>query len=168
MIKIIVTGGTLDKDYDPLTGELFFPETHLPSILAQANISVQTDIQVVCQKDSLEMIDADRLAILNACQDAQEKHIVITHGTDTMPETAQFLFNHSSDLNNKTIILTGAMRPYQLGASDALFNLGSAIMAVKITRPGVYIAMNGQLFMGNQVRKNLSLGQFESTQPKFG
>jgi len=159
-IKIIITGGTLDKDYNTLTGELYFPKTHLPQLLSQANLTLPIQTQVVLQKDSLEMNDADRQSIAQACEDTKEQKIIITHGTDTMQLTAQTLNNHSA-LKHKTIILTGAMRPFKLGESDAAFNIGSAIMAVQLAQPGVYIAMNGQLFPAGQVQKNRQQGIFE-------
>lgn len=159
-ILILVTGGTLDKDYNTLTGELDFAETHLPKLLTQANLTLPIETQVVLQKDSLEMTDADRQTILLACEAAVEQHIVITHGTDTLDLTAKALENNPK-LNQKTIVLTGAMRPFQLGESDAAFNVGTALMAVQLASPGVYIVMNGRLFHPSEVQKNRQKGVFE-------
>ncbi len=159
MIQVFITGGTLDKDYDPITGELIFADSPVTAMLDQANITLEINVKTLFQKDSLNMVDADREYILQACKNSLSNQIVITHGTDTMPETAQYL-NHS--LTNKTIILTGAMRPFNLGNSDALFNLGSALMAVKNTKNGVFIAMNGQLLEASRVVKNKKSGVFEN------
>lgn len=159
-ITLIVTGGTLDKDYQTTTGELMFCETHLPEMLQQANttLSIQTHIPML--KDSLDMTDFDREHLAELCHEAETDNIVITHGTDTMIETARML-SDTLILNDKTIVLTGAMRPYRLGHSDAMFNLGTAIMAAQLADAGVYIAMNGELFQANQVSKNHQKGVFE-------
>jgi L-asparaginase len=160
-ILILATGGTLDKDYNTLTGKLGFTDTHLPKLLGQANLTLPIQTQVVLQKDSLEMTDADRQTVSLACETASELHIVIAHGTDTLDLTAKALENNPK-LNQKTIVLTGAMRPFQLGESDAAFNMGAALMAVQLAPPGVYIAMNGHLFNPHQVQKNHLQGVFES------
>ncbi len=158
-IRLLITGGTLDKQYQPTTGELIFPPTHLPIMLKEANTTLAIETTVLMQKDSLELTDHDRDQIRQTCIQVPQQNIVITHGTDTMVKTAQYL-NQSSALNSKTIVLTGAMRPFMFGHSDANFNLGSALMAVQLAQPGVYIAMNGQLFKASQVQKNYQLGLF--------
>ena len=158
-IRLFVTGGTLDKQYQETTGELMFPSTHLPILLQEANVSLPIETTVLMQKDSLEISEDERTQICQACIDTPQQKIVITHGTDTMVNTATAL-SRTPELNNKTIILTGAMRPFMLGHSDASFNLGSALTAVQLTKAGVYIAMNGQLFQANQVQKNRELGLF--------
>jgi len=158
-IHLIITGGTLDKQYQASTGELFFPNTHLPVILQEANSTLAIESSVLMQKDSLEMTDEDRALIGQACIDSPHQAIVITHGTDTMVETALAL-QQQADLTHKTVILTGAMRPFMLGNSDASFNLGAALMAAQLVDSGVYIVMNGQIFSANSVQKDRLLGQF--------
>jgi L-asparaginase len=157
-IRIIVTGGTFDKEYNELTGELFFQNTHLPEMLALGRNKIQTQITTLMMIDSLLMKDEHREMICEQCMNAAEDKIIITHGTDTMVETAKALSNKKID---KTIILTGAMIPYKFGSSDGLFNLGSAIAFVQTLPHGVYIAMNGKYFTANNVRKNRSIGEFE-------
>ncbi len=158
-IKIFITGGTFDKEYNELNGTLFFKETHLPEMLKLGRSKVQIDIQTLMMIDSLEMIDADREQIVDQCKQVGEEKIIITHGTDTMTETAALLANR---IFNKTIVLTGAMVPYKFGSSDGLFNLGSAIAFVQTLPHGVYVAMNGQYFKAGAVRKNKQTGSFES------
>jgi len=162
MIQLFITGGTIDKQYDELTGELIFPPSHLPELLSEANCTVPIAIETLMQKDSLQMHNEDRIQIEQACLTTLATHIVITHGTDTMVETALRL-RTNPDLVAKTIVITGAMRPFKLGKSDASFNLGSAIMAAQLAQAGVWISMNGQLFSADKVAKNRALGQFEST-----
>ncbi len=159
LIQLLVTGGTLDKQYQETSGELVFPETHLPRMLQEANTTLAIETVVLMQKDSLEITPEERGVIRKACCDSVSNHIVITHGTDTMVETALVLAQDTA-LQHKTIVLTGAMRPFMLGQSDASFNLGTALMAVQLAQPGVYIAMNGQLFLAAQVQKNRQLGLF--------
>lgn len=156
--KILVTGGTFDKEYNELTGELFFKDTHLSEMLALGRSKLSTTVETLMMIDSLFMTDTDRQNILEHCQNTTEQQIVITHGTDTMVETAAVLAK--AELN-KTIVLTGAMIPYKFGSSDGLFNLGSALAFVQVLPAGVYIAMNGQFFSWNNVRKNKELGIFE-------
>lgn len=163
-ILLIVTGGTLDKDYQETTGELIFSQTHLDEMLSQARVTCSVQIQTLMLKDSLEMTEQDRDIILNACQNTKHQKIVITHGTDTMALTGQHLKKNLQPLD-KTVVLTGAMRPFKLGHSDSLFNLGSALMAVNLSKSGVYITMNGQLFDADQVFKNKELGIFEKVSP---
>lgn len=160
MIQLYITGGTLDKQYDTSNGELNFPSTHLPELLSEALCTLPIQREVLMQKDSLQMDDADRLHIEQACLNSEFEKIVITHGTDTMVETALRLQANTA-LASKTIVLTGAMRPFKLGQSDASFNIGSALMAVQLAKPGVWIAMNGHLFGADQVFKDRTLGLFQ-------
>jgi L-asparaginase len=158
-IKLLVTGGTIDKVYNELTGELIFSESHLPEMLKQGHCKADISIETVMLKDSLEMKMADRNVILQACQQSNESLIIITHGTDTMTLTAAHLATQISD---KTIVLLGAMIPYAFKQSDSLFNLGCAITAVQCLSSGVYITMNGKVFPWGQVMKNKQQGVFES------
>ncbi len=158
-IQLFITGGTIDKQYQETSGELIFPNSHLPIMLQEANVTLAIETTVLMQKDSLEITDEDREKIYQACIDTPQQKIVITHGTDTMVNTALTLHQYEA-LQHKTIVLTGAMRPFMLGHSDANFNLGTALMAVQLAQPGVYIAMNGQLFSAHQVQKNRQLGLF--------
>lgn len=158
-IKILVTGGTFDKEYDPLTGRLFFKDTHVPEMLRLGRYHLKINIQTVMMKDSLSMTASDRKKIVQACQKTKEEKILITHGTDTMTVTAQYL---GKTITNKTIVLTGAMVPYAFGSSDGLFNLGSALAFLKTMPHGVYISMNGECFMWDNVRKNKQSGMFET------
>ena len=157
-IRILVTGGTFDKEYDELTGSLFFKESHIGEMLRLGRSRVDVTIRTVMMIDSLEMTDADRAIIVQNCAQSPEDRIVITHGTDTMTDTAAAL---ATAAPAKTIVLTGAMVPYAFGSSDGLFNLGSALSFVQLLPPGVYIAMNGKCFPWNRVRKNRQLGEFE-------
>ncbi len=157
-IRVFVTGGTFDKEYNELEGRLFFKETHLPEMLTLGRSKLQVTIQTLMMVDSLEMKESDRRAILDHCLSASEQRIVITHGTDTMEETARAL---GPGIGGKTVVLTGAMVPYKFGSSDGLFNLGSALAFVQTLPPGVFIAMNGRYFAWNNVRKNRATGQFE-------
>jgi L-asparaginase len=157
-IKVFITGGTFDKEYNELTGELFFKETHLHEMLRLGRSNVNLDITTLMMIDSLDMQDEHRKLIAKACADAKQDKIIITHGTDTMAVTAKFL---SDTIKEKTIVLTGAMVPYKFGSSDGLFNLGSSLAFVQTLPHGVYVAMNGKYFEGNNVRKNKSTGEFE-------
>lgn len=157
-IKIFVTGGTFDKEYNELNGELFFKDTHLTEILALGRSRVAVDIQTLMMIDSLQMTDADRNKIATNCTQAPEDKLIITHGTDTMVETAKIL---AEKVKGKTIVLTGALIPYKFGSSDGLFNLGSALAFAQSLPTGVYIAMNGRYFNWNNVRKNKEIGIFE-------
>lgn len=158
MIRIFVTGGTFDKEYNELNGELFFKETHLAEMLKLGRNKVKVDIRTLMMIDSLDMTLPDRQIILDNCKKAKEDKIIITHGTDTMVETAKVLGNSVKD---KTVILTGAMVPYKFGSSDGLFNFGSALAFVQTLPTGVYVAMNGRYFLWNNVRKNKQTGEFE-------
>ncbi len=157
-IRIFITGGTFDKEYNELNGQLFFKDTHLPEMLELGRNLVAVDIRTLMMIDSLEMTDIDRELIARHCAEADEDRIIITHGTDTMAETARVLAN---TLKGKTVVLTGAMIPYKFGSSDGLFNLGSALAFVQTLPEGVYIAMNGRYFHAGNVRKNRQSGVFE-------
>ena len=159
-IRILVTGGTFDKEYDELTGRLFFRETHVYEMLRLGRARLDLTVETVMMIDSLDMSDDGREAIVERCRSAPERAIVITHGTDTMVETAGALAGAALD---KTIVLTGAMVPYAFGSSDGLFNLGSALSFAQVLPPGVYVAMNGRHFPWNGVRKNRESGTFEGT-----
>ena len=159
-IKIFITGGTFDKEYDEITGKLFFKDTHLPEMLKLARCKLKVNITALMMVDSLNMTDSDRIIILENCKKAKESKILITHGTDKMVETAKALANSIQD---KTIVLTGAMIPYKFGSSDGLFNLGSSLAFVQILPPGIYISMNGKYFHWNNVKKNKQTGEFEET-----
>jgi len=160
-IRIFVTGGTFDKEYNELTGSLFFKDTHLPEMLRLGRCRLDVSIGTLMMLDSLEMTDADRALIVERCRVEAETRILITHGTDTMVETARVLSEAFPASGHKTIVLTGAMVPYAFGSSDGLFNLGSALSFVQVLPPGVYIAMNGKYFPSGRVRKNRETGVFE-------
>jgi L-asparaginase len=157
-IRIFVTGGTFDKAYNELTGELFFKDSHLPEMLKLGRCNLDVQVRTLMMIDSLQMTDDDRQIVLQQCRSAPESRIVITHGTDTMVETAAVL---ARGMTGKTIILTGAMIPYKFGSSDGLFNLGSALAFAQTLPPGVYVAMNGRYFAWDRVRKNRKTGTFE-------
>jgi L-asparaginase len=159
MIQIFVTGGTFDKEYNELNGSLFFKDTHLPEMLEKGRSRLAVSIDTLLMKDSLEFDDTDRQLIATACSTASSDRILITHGTDTMVQTSQYL---AAQNLAKTIVLTGAMIPYKFGSSDGMFNLGSALAFLQILEPGVYISMNGKIFATNNVRKNLEKGEFET------
>ncbi len=157
-IRVIVTGGTFDKAYDEIKGELTFKASHLPEILRLARVGVPVAIEQNQLIDSLQMQDANRRSVLDSCERADEDRIVITHGTDTMAETARLIGPARLE---KTIVLTGAMVPYQIQGSDALFNFGTAFSAVQLLAYGVYLVMNGRVFPWDHVRKDRSRGVFE-------
>lgn len=157
-IRIFITGGTFDKEYDEINGRLYFNDTHLPEILELGRCGLDVSVDTLMMIDSLEMTDQDRERIVNACRQCSERSIVITHGTDTMEVTARAL---GEAITDKTIVLTGAMIPYKFGSSDGLFNLGTALAFVQSLPPGVYVAMNGKYFTWDNVRKNKSKGSFE-------
>lgn len=154
-----MTGGTFDKEYNELNGSLFFRRTHVPEMLALGRSRVPVRAQSLMMIDSLDMTATDRKRILAACRRARETKIVITHGTDTMAETARVL---GGNLPGKTVVLTGAMVPYKFGSSDGLFNLGSALSFAQSLPCGVYVAMNGRAFDWDKVRKNRAKGEFEA------
>lgn len=157
-IRILVTGGTFDKEYNELNGSLFFKDTHLPEMLKLGRCKLEVDIRTLMLVDSLDMTEQDRGLIVDHCCKLNEDRILITHGTDTMDLTARELGQANLP---KTIVLTGAMVPYKFGSSDGLFNLGSALAFVQTLPHGVYIAMNGRHFAWNNVKKNRSTGEFE-------
>lgn len=156
-LRVLVTGGTFDKEYDELKGTLSFKRTHVPEMLSLGRCRLPVKVQTLMMKDSLRMTGGDRRRILAACRRAPEARLVVTHGTDTMPETAAVL---GRSLAGKTVVLTGAMRPYRFGSSDGLFNLGSALSFAQALPAGVYIAMNGRVFRWNSVRKDRRRGVF--------
>jgi L-asparaginase len=158
-IKVFVTGGTFDKEYNELNGSLYFKETHLFEMLDLGRSRLDLSIETLMMKDSLDFVDADRSLIAAACNNCNSNKILITHGTDTMTLTAEYLLKHCTE---KTIVLTGAMVPYKFGSSDGLFNLGSALAFVQVLHPGIYIAMNGKVFEAGRVKKNTDKGEFES------
>lgn len=157
-IKIFLTGGTFDKEYNELDGSLYFKDSHLPEMLTLGRSRVPVDIRTLMMIDSLDMTDADRKNIAQNCLKTNEDKIIITHGTDTMVETARVL---AEKVKDKTIVIVGAMVPYKFGSSDGLFNLGSAFAFVQTLPAGVYIAMNGRYFKWDNVRKNKKIGEFE-------
>ena len=158
-IRIFVCGGTFDKEYDEITGRLFFKTTHVPEMLRLGRSRVDVDIETLMMMDSLDMTDEQRQQIAAACQRCHESRIVITHGTDTMVETAAVL---ARLVSGKTVVLTGAMIPYAFGSSDGLFNLGSAVSFAQVLPAGVFVAMNGTAFAWDRVRKNRQSGVFEA------
>ena len=157
-IRILVTGGTFDKEYDELSGRLYFRDTHLHEMLRLGRCRVPVEVRTVMMVDSLEMTAHDRELLVASCRQVPEQRVLITHGTDTMVETAAALAGAAL---GKTIVLTGAMVPWAFGSSDGLFNLGSALSFVQVLPPGVYLAMNGTCFPWDDVRKNRQLGVFE-------
>ena len=157
-IRILVTGGTFDKEYDELTGKLYFLETHVDEMLRRGRSRLDLAIETVMMIDSLEMDDAGRAKVVARCRAAAERAIVVTHGTDTMVDTARALAGAGLD---KTVVLTGAMVPYAFGSSDGLFNLGSALSFAQVLPLGVYVAMNGRHFAWDRVHKNRTTGTFE-------
>jgi L-asparaginase len=159
-IRILVTGGTFDKEYDELTGRLFFKDTHLPEMLRRGRCLLDVAAETVMMVDSLELDDRGRQQIVTRALECEERAVVVTHGTDTMVRTAHALA--AAEIPGKTIVLTGAMVPYAFGSSDGLFNLGSALSFVQVLPPGVYVAMNGQHFRWDRVRKNAASGCFEA------
>tara|TARA_B100000287_G_scaffold419281_1_gene457306 strand:+ start:86 stop:571 length:486 start_codon:yes stop_codon:yes gene_type:complete len=157
-VRILVTGGTFDKEYDEITGKLYFKDTHMKEILELGRSKLEVNITTLMLIDSLQMTAKDRLLILENCQRVKENQIVITHGTDTMTQTAKVLADARIQ---KTIVLTGAMIPYKFGSSDGLFNFGGALAFAQTLPKGVYIAMNGRYFNWDRVRKNRDTGAFE-------
>ena len=157
-IKIFATGGTFDKEYNEITGKLFFNKTHIYDLLKLGRSQLNVKIETLMMIDSLEMTKNDREIIINKCKQEKTDKIIITHGTDTMVRTAEII---ADNVKKKTILLTGAMIPIQFGSSDGLFNLGSALSFIQVINPGVYITMNGRYFNYNNVYKNKKLGIFE-------
>jgi len=166
MIRVVVTGGTFDKEYNELTGALFFKDTHVPEMLRLGRSRVGVRVDTLMMMDSLDMTDADRTRIVQACGAAPESRIVVTHGTDTMVQTARAVATSGDGgVAAKTIVLTGAMVPYAFGSSDGLFNLGSALSFVQVLPPGVYVAMNGRVFPWDEVEKDRAAGIFVGRTP---
>ena len=161
-IRVFTTGGTFDKEYNEINGQLYFRSTHVTDMLALGRCKLEFDVTTLMMIDSLEMTETDRMVIVHNCRRAREKRIVITHGTDTMAQTAEVL---AREIRDKTIVLTGAIIPYKFGSSDGLFNLGSALAFAQTLPPGIFIAMNGKWFHANEVAKNRKTGIFE---PKTG
>jgi len=161
-IRLLVTGGTFDKEYNEIEGTLFFKDTHVREMLGLGRCRLDLEVRTLMMIDSLEMTDVDRELILKSCLAPDSDRVVITHGTDTMAETARYLGERVKD---RTIVLTGAMVPYTFGSSDGLFNLGSALAFAQAISPGVYVAMNGRCFDWNNVRKNKTSGAFEELRP---
>jgi L-asparaginase len=161
-IRILITGGTIDKEYDPLSGELTFARSHLSNMLNQVRCTARFVLEEMMLKDSLQMRREDREEISKKCLDCPERKLIVTHGTDTMVETARVL---GKNVKDKTVVLVGSMIPYAFGASDALFNLGCAFAAVQAFQQGVYITMNGRIFVWDNVRKNRESGEFEELTP---
>lgn len=157
-VQILVTGGTFDKEYDLINGRLFFQDTHVNEIIELGRCTMGLDIKTLMMVDSLYMTPEDRELIAEECINCENNHIVITHGTDTMVETAQLLRSKKID---KTIVLTGALIPYKFGSSDGLFNMGSALAFAQSLPNGVYIVMHGKYFEANTTRKNKETGYFE-------
>lgn len=157
-IRIFITGGTFDKEYNELNGELYFKDTHMQDLLEMGRCRLKTEIRTLMMIDSLVMTNEDRDLIAHQCNQCKETQIVITHGTDTMSETAKVL---AQKVKGKTVVLFGAMIPIKFGSSDGLFNLGSALAFVQTLPPGIYVAMNGRYFNWDNVRKNKQTGRFE-------
>lgn len=157
-IRVFATGGTFDKEYNYIHGTLYFTNTQLPGMFRQGRSTLDIKLKTLMMKDSLEMTDEDREIISKNCIECQESHILITHGTDTMDITAKYL---ASRVKNKTVVLTGAMIPFSFGSSDGFFNLGSAMAFVQSLPPNIYVVMNGQHFLWDNVRKNREHGLFE-------
>lgn len=162
-IRIFITGGTFDKEYNMLNGQLYFKDTHLHDLLEMGRNQVPVEIRTLMMIDSLTMTDEDRELIAHQCEQSEEEQIVITHGTDTMAETAKAV---AQKVKNKTVVITGAMIPIKFGSSDGLFNLGSALAFAQSLPAGVYVAMNGRCFTWDNVRKNRETGVFEEIYKK--
>jgi L-asparaginase len=162
-IRFLVTGGTFDKEYDDINGSLYFKDTHVREMLKLGRSDLDLRVRTLMMIDSTEMTEVDRELILRSCLEAEEDRIVISHGTDTMSETARYL---GTRVRDKTVVLTGALVPYTFGSSDGLFNLGSALAFVQTLPHGVYVVMNGRRFDWDDVRKNRSTGRFEATRDR--
>jgi L-asparaginase len=160
-IRLFVTGGTFDKEYNELNGELFFKDTHINEMLKLGRARAPIDTRTLMMVDSIYLTDEDRELIAQNCFRCEENRIIITHGTDTMVETAKVI---AEKVKDKTIVLTGAMIPYKFGSSDGLFNLGAAVAFVQTLPHGVYISMNGRIFTWDNCRKNKLIGEFEEIQ----
>lgn len=160
-VQLFITGGTFDKEYDEINGRLFFKESHVGEMLKLGRSLIPIETETLMMIDSLEMKDSDRALILEKCRSCRPKKIIITHGTDTLAETARVL--GEAGIKDKTVILTGAMIPYKFGSSDGLFNLGAALAFAQTLSPGVFVAMNGRALSWDCVSKNRATGEFEKT-----
>jgi len=158
LVNVLITGGTIDKQYNKLDGNLVLEHSYLKNILEQARCTIEISIRTIMLKDSLNMVDADREMIVRACMETETDKIIISHGTDTMVQTAELI---DKRVKGKTVVLFGAMIPFTFGYSDALFNFGLAVASVQSRSRGVYITMNGKIFNAGNVRKNRTLGVFE-------
>jgi L-asparaginase len=156
-IKIYTVGGTIDKVYFDRKSAYEVGESNIGEILKEANVNLEYEISSILHKDSLDMTDEDRRLIFNTISSDAHRHIVVTHGTDTMIQTAKKL----KAVVGKVIVLTGAMEPARFKHSDAVFNIGGAVAAVQVLKPGAYIAMNGRIFDPDHVKKNLERNRFE-------
>ncbi|WP_193213606.1 asparaginase domain-containing protein [Luteolibacter marinus] len=158
MLLVLTTGGTIDKVYFDASSEYEVGEPTVPHVFRESGVTLEWRLLPLLRKDSLEIDAADRAAIRRACEEAAETRILVTHGTDTMSETADAL----TGIPGKTIVLTGALAPARFRVTDAIFNLGLALGAVQSLPPGVFLAMNGTVFPAGTVRKNREAGRFES------
>ena len=160
MVQVFVTGGTFDKEYNYITGELYFKDTHLKEMFQRGRCGVEIDIKTLMMVDSLSLREEDQSIIIHNCRKTPASHVILTHGTDRMVDTARALAE--ANIADKTIVLTGAMIPYAFGmSSDGFFNLGSALAFVQVLPPGIYVVMNGRYFDWDRVRKNRQTGNFE-------
>jgi len=160
MIQVFVTGGTFDKEYNYISGELYFKDTHLTKMFERGRCTLDINVKTLMMIDSMEMTDEDREIIMHNCKRSRSNRILITHGTDRMVKTAVILQKAKLE---KTIVITGAMVPYAFGtSSDGFFNLGSALAFVQSLPHGVYVVMNGRYFKAEEVQKNTKTGYFES------
>ena len=160
MIQILITGGTFDKSYNHISGDLFFEKTHIPEMLERSKCRLNVDVKTLMMIDSLEMTKKDIEKIIDECKKTKSSRIVITHGTDTMVQTAQTIKEHTSS-HDKVVVITGAMLPFSIKESDAMFNFGGALIAAQTSEPGIWISMNGRIFRSDDVAKNKRKGIFE-------
>ena len=158
-VRLLITGGTIDKVYNQSNGELEFDKTHFPEMVKRSRVEVDLTLEEIMLLDSLDMVDKERDLIVDSCLSCEEDFILITHGTDTMCDTARLI--GESDID-KTIVLFGAMVPYAVSNSDALFNFGCALGSLQLLESGVYVAMNGRVLPWDDVEKNRALGVFQS------
>ena len=158
-VRLLITGGTIDKVYNQSNGELEFDETHFPEMVKRSRVEVDLTLEEIMLIDSLDMVDKERDLIVDSCRSCVEDFILITHGTDTMCDTARLIGESGIE---KTIVLFGAMVPYAVSNSDALFNFGCALGSLQLLETGVYIAMNGRVLPWDDVEKNRALGVFQS------
>ena len=157
-VRLLITGGTIDKVYNQSNGELEFDKTHFPEMVKRSRVEVDLTLEEIMLLDSLDMVDKERDIIVDSCMSCEEDFILITHGTDTMCDTARLIGESNID---KTIVLFGAMVPYAVNNSDALFNFGCALGSLQLLESGVYVAMNGRVLPWDDVEKNRALGVFQ-------